>query len=1058
MAEVGADDPAAPLSGDAAERAELEAAGLLFPQQGKAGSTALGGGKGSRSMEPNIREGGIVFGYAQSYSSSGTYVDFYRWEALTHVGSTFIEFDSTGNLTNPATWTGRDALLRAGGAAQAAGTKVIMVVLNEGFDVNVINTVMTTPAARSTLVDDIVDLLDNVGEYSHGVSFDFEPFSWSSAARDGMTLFFQELRSDLDAAGLTSHEISLYGDPTPSNTQWGTTSIGFAPYLDYLLYSGYDFASGLTPNSITEHDSAVANMDYYFDRGIEPEKFVYVISSYSRNWTGTNTYGVAGTTDTSEGFTDGLYDTTLNPRFGGPFTLNYVTGDESGWYTYNDGVDDHVVTFESPESLAMKVGSALSYPGTGTAWDGRKLGGVGFWSLMWMAETAAWDPIAAAASAKTRTYPQIYQACQELLAPAGTEEFIVAGFEGLNFRWRDPNEGPDDVGDSDTDSARLIVTAPAGVGRPASTTNAMRVTYDFETASVGTPGKLFFRHEMLAANEAAVQNSVIDTNAAAAFFDATTEILTYVYCPTPGANATLRMVVMDRDRELEMSPPYSLATGSTWGTFTWDLTAGVTAYTTAEPAFLSGDGFLDTAGAGATDIAFAGFVIQSTSPTASAQVIVDEITYRHANAGGLDYKINEVRYDGSTGEFVEIYGPAGPLPAGFQIRAIDGAAGSITGFPPIVASIPNDGGGFGFLVVGDSDVPNVDITTGFTLGGNNLPDGDPSAVQLYNSTDGGVYDSLVYEAHGGLDNLLRGTMLGVANEGAPWFGRSASGTNAASVKHSAGRYPDGQDTDVNATDFSLMSASPGAANGGTLTAAGTTTFNFTSAPSQAFTTFQSVKAVASGVGASTDGGNVLRTADSTGGGVITYIGDGALGADGNGYNIDGEIFLPNSAAPAQAIGIGFCGGQGSTFFSTTRSNSSYENGYWLIYENNASADLDDGLASHPGIVHFVMASHDNQDGNPVVSLGSLDVSSMAGSWRRFDLNINPGGNTLTAKLGGSIVYSGSIPTGGRTSGPVMVGFREFDGSVTSVEGTWIDGLRVGPQGSLPVGLTGFSIQ
>jgi len=1044
---------------DAIERAELEARGELFPLL-KAGPDA------AKAATPNIKPGGIVFGYVQN-SAGGTYPDFYHWESLTHVGSQFVSFASDGTIStaNENAWRNRDATLRAGGVAQAAGVKVIMVVLNSGFDVAVINTVMTTPAARTTLVDEIVALLaddNNVAggaNYSHGVSFDFEPFSWSSAARDGMALFFQELRSDLNAAGLASHEISLYGDPTPSDTQWGASSIGFAPQMDYLLYSGYDFASGLTPHAITDHNGALNNFDYYFDRGIAPEKFVYVISSYSRNWTGTAAYNVAGTSDLAEGFTDGLYDTTLNPRFGGPFAENYVTGDEVSWYTYNDGTNNHAVTFDSPQAMAVKVGSTLGYPSPG-AWQGRRLGGVGFWSLMWMAETASWDPISNSAQAKTRTYPHIYQACQEILAPSGREELLVTGFEGLNFRWRVPTEGPDDVGDTDANSTRAIVSAPAGAGRPASTTNAMQLTFDIENGSVGTPGKLFFRHEMLAANEAAVQNSVIDKNAAIAFFDRTTKLTTSIYTSAAYPNATLRMVVMDNSRELERSPAFSL-NGTGWRTIEWDLTdaATISGYNTNEPAFVDGDGSLDTASGGAKDIAFAGFILEATANNTNGAVVLDEVTHRHANAGGKDYKINEFRYDGNANEFVEIYGPAGALPAGFQLRTIAGSNGAITA-KSVSGSIPNEGGGFGFFVVGDATVPNVDFSTGFAAGTDDLFDANPSGLQLCNATDGGVYDSVVYEAFGGMADLVRMQTLGVANEGAPWVGRVANGTDAAGVPHAVGRFPDGADANVNGTDFSLAKATPGAANGKSIPVGATRTFDFNTAPPEGFATFQTFVVGASGVGASPSGGNVHRCVDTTGGGAMSFLGDAALGSDGNGYRVRGEVFLPAAGASAQAVGVGFCASQGSAFFSSTRTNNSYENGYWLKFENSASGNLDDGIASHPGVVHFLNVTHDNQDGAPATSLGTR--AATGGAWTTFEMSIDPHAapaSQLIAKIGGNTVYSGAIPAGGRTSGAVAFGYRKFvAGAATATEGTWVDNVRIEPIATTVVPSDGFAIR
>lgn len=128
-----------------------------------------------------------------------------------------------------------------------------MVVLNSDFDVSIIDTVMTSSAARTTLVNQIANLI-KADAYCQGVSFDFEPFSWSAAARDGMTLFFNELRTALPPP----YEISLYGDPSPNTTQWDIP--GIEPNLDYLLYSGYDFGTGNAPHAITDHNSGIAQM------------------------------------------------------------------------------------------------------------------------------------------------------------------------------------------------------------------------------------------------------------------------------------------------------------------------------------------------------------------------------------------------------------------------------------------------------------------------------------------------------------------------------------------------------------------------------------------------------------------------------------------------------------------------------------------------------------------------------------------------------------------------------------------------------------------------------
>ncbi|NUP88556.1 MAG: hypothetical protein HUU25_01910 [Candidatus Sumerlaeia bacterium] len=1040
----------------AQQMAQIESEPLLEPgaapdpavEEALRGSPAS---PGRRSTTPTPSLNFISFGYAQSYGSSGTYTDFYRYNALTHIGSTFITFNSSGVITNPSTWTGRDAQLRAGGAAQAAGTKVIMVVLNSGFDVTVINSVMTSASARTQLVTDIVNLLQ-ADSYSHGVSFDFEPFSWSSAARDGMTLFFQELRTALDTAGLNNHEISIYGDPTPSSTQWDLP--GFEPNLDYILYSCYDFATGSTPTAISRFrgtgiDYLTQVNDFYLDGGFPHEKMVMTISAYSRRWDN-GTYGVSGATnDLAQGFTDGLYDTTMNPNFGGPYADNYVTDHQAGWHTWNDGTP-RIRTWESPEAFEYEIRHVLSNQDDDGIHNGRRLGGVGFWSLIWLAETTSYDPIAASSSAKTRMYPHIFQLLEEILAPPGTTRYTAEGFEALNFRWRDPNEGPDDSGDTDTDSTRALVATPAGGPPGHPSTNAMRVTFDFEA---GSGNRLFFRHEPLRNNAA---TSVNDRNAVIAVFDSTTAVHAQMYTPAAYSGRTVRMVVQDGNGQLETSPTFTLnATG--WREITFDLTAGVTAYTTAEPGFSSGNGTLNTAGGGARDIAFVGWLIEGGGAGAG-EVTFDELQYEHRNPGGLNYKINEFRYNASASEFVEIHGPAGAIPASTVLRfhsPVDGSVLSSVDLGGVV--VPADG----HLVIGDTGVPNVDLVPPGWGAADNIPNTDPSSMQIYNTATGCVYDSVVYEAAGGLDDLIRASTLGVTGEGYPWIGEVGPGTTAGGTPYTLGRYPSGTDTNWNFADFSFMPATPGAANGGSVSLG--QFFDFTTAPANAYAAYQSF-AVASpagaGLPASPGGGNAHRCVDTSGGGQITMIGDAALGAGGGGYTVTGDLYIPALAAPAQAIGIGICGRQGSTFFTANPSASGYESGYWLIYENG-TVGLNDGRPDHDGVFEFVHASNDRMDANPVDLLASRTLASAGvsrGTWVPFSLTVNPSlvGQQLIIQINGVDVYRGNLPAGGPTSGAFQIGFREnHSGGPVASEGTWVDSVTIGP--AVPVELSGFMV-
>lgn len=222
---------------------------------------------------------------------------------------------------------------------------------------------------------------------------------------------------------------------------------------------------------------------------------------------------------------------------------------------------------------------------------------------------------------------------------------------------------------------------------------------------------------------------------------------------------------------------------------------------------------------------------------------------------------------------------------------------------------------------------------------------------------------------------------------------------------------------------------------------------------KAFKTFQAFSVqnpVSAGLPASPSGGYVHRCVDTTGGGVISVIGDAYLGYDGNGYFVSGEIYIPTSTDPAQAIAIGICGHQGSNFFSTSaEDSSSYESGYWLIFENRSGVGLNDGRPDHPDVFEFVYATNDNMDGEKVTLLGSATRASTgaaSGAWTTFDFKIDPNavsGNRLIAHIKDADVYCGNIPSGGPISGAFQIGFREnHAGGPASNEGTWIDNIYI----------------
>lgn len=1025
--ELAADPP--PVTEDQLEALRIE---RMEAARGGSSRRAPGPSAPARVMDDDF----VVFGYLQSE----TQVFHLRWHALTHVGSRFVGFDQNGDLTSTSAFTNRSSYLKAGGAAERAGVKVVLVLANFDDSSNGdIVQVMTTPAKRANLANQLVSLVAN-DSYAHGVSLDLE-FSWGASVRDGISAFCRELRSAMDAVDPTL-ELSIYTNAIHSSNQWDFDPVtGITPSIDYMLYSMYDWASGSTARAISDFDSCLSSgrMYRYLQDGLPPEKLVPVVSAYSRRWSGVDAYGQSGSSPVSSGFTDARFDTTLRPGLG-PAAKRYVRGDEAAWYTYSESGTQRVRTFDSTEALELEVRHTLSAIDPSGQFAGRRLGGIGFWSLLWMAEFSSVDPRTGQAVARTRTYPHIYQLVQDAYARPDEERRYLETFSGLDFRWRDPNESPDTIGDVNLDSSRSHLTVPpaGGVG------GGMRFSFDFEG---GAANRAVLAHEVLAHPDFP---ALRDTNAPLGHVRLASrlEVTAVNDVAMPGYAA--RLVVIDGDGELEASAAFPLdAAGPI--TLTWDLTdPGQTdAFTTSEPGFSSGDGTLDSNRADA-DIGVYGVVVEGTGPAAGS-LRLDDITYERASPVGEIYSLNEVRYADPSAEFVEIHGPAGPVPFGFEIRVYDPASGAVAASFPLSGQIPDLGRGFGVLAVGDPAVAGVASSVGFADGRDDLGNAGPLAIQLWDAVNAHAHDSLVFESFGGLDELLRVEAERVSDGGGPWLGEIGPGKGVDGQPCSAGRIPDGRRGGLMPNDVTSQMASPGAPNGVPLPVE--FDLDFESSPPVAHQTFDAPRRAdptSVGLPASRDGGLALRVLDGAGGGTIAAIGDGWLGR-GLGLRVTGELYLPGSTDPTCAVALGVCGGSGSDFFGPDPANSGYESGIWLTWQNNPGVGLTSGRFDHPGAFELVHATHDARDDDPVDVLAvasDLALGVSGGTWVDVEIVVRPegvSGPDLEVRVNGRDVHVGPLPEGVRRTGALQVGFREnHAGAPSSREGAWVDGLRFEP--------------
>ena len=1004
----------------------------------------------------------VVFAYLQSPTS--TDVRGVRWHALTHVGWSFISFNASAALSGTSAFQTRSAELLPGGVAANNGVKVIAVLANADFDESILDAVMRSPSLRSTLINNVVSLVGHPTTGCDGVNLDFE-FSWDATTRDGMMIFIQDLQVALKALN-PPRELSIYTTPTWSSTRYDAAVL--QNHTDYVIYSGYDFASGNTMTAIGRYGSPsifsiVRNLDAYMSAGISADHLVLALPFYARSWTtdAAGTYGDVGSSPVSRSVIDTNFDTTWRSPV---LTKNYsVPENHHGvWYKRDQGGGVwHLYTFDDAQTMEYKMRLVNAWQGNVNT--GRQLRGMAFWSLRWLQNPSSVDPnnTGAGSQSLTRTVNFPYRLMEELYAPPGAREFRVETFEhvgtqtttGFNTGWREPEDGPDDQNVDGTISTRAPAAVPAGA--PAGSNRVLAVTFRF----TGTPNRFFFKHQPLMGTESPFS---VDWNSAIAQTDATTKFMADIHVPAGYAGTSIRMVVRDSQNQLEKGPAFLLNTAG-WRRISFDLANDTIApYATSEGGYSTGNGVINTAGNGALDIAFAGFEVSSTGFTgATGTINFDKITYTDSQPGDRRYVINEFRYAAAAQQFVEIFGPAGPFPTGMVLRAVDSATGSANAGITLTGSIPNDTGtGHGFYVVGVPGVPNVDQT----MASGTLGTGSPDALQLFHPATATIHDALVYEAFSGIFwSDGPGDPL-VAIHGPGWLGEVAGGGNSAGIPYTKGRYPDGANTWVNGDDFSIMPATPGVSNGNTL--AVPSNFSFSTVPTTPFRTYQTFSVanpVSAGLPASPDGGNAHRAVDTSGGGTMSVFGDAALGSTAP-CDVRGYVYVPTAAANHQAIGLGICVRSGSTFFSASPSASGFDSGYWLVYENRASVGLSDGQPDHPGEWHFVHATNDGRDAEISTVLGSAAQASTgipAGQWSKFRLSINPSapaGHQLLAKINEVEVFRGSIPAGGPTSGAFATGFRETNGgAVAADEGTWIDGLEF-TLDTVPVTLSRFEVE
>ncbi len=323
-----------------------------------------------RVVEPPAQVGEYtawVYGYYAYWH--GTVAEL-PWDRITHLAIFSVDVAADGTISGTEHWT--DVADEALALAEPYGVRVHLAVTS--FDADVLDAMLSSPAARTTAVDQLVALVEAHG--GHGVSVDFEGMSGDNLG--DLPLFVAELAQRVEDVSVATPAVDwaqAYDYPE------------LAASADALFIMGYDFhwrtsdpgpvapLFGGAPWGTYALDWSVAD---YLATGVPPEKLVLGLPLYGYAWPSVDTTvpGVATDAASSVLFADAKAEAL---RFG----AQWDAPSHTPYYFPNATTQTF---YDDVASLDERIGWALGEQG---------LGGVGFWALDYDGgDPELWDMVA----------------------------------------------------------------------------------------------------------------------------------------------------------------------------------------------------------------------------------------------------------------------------------------------------------------------------------------------------------------------------------------------------------------------------------------------------------------------------------------------------------------------------------------------------------------------------------------------------------------------------------------------------------------------------------------
>jgi spore germination protein YaaH len=279
-----------------------------------------------------------------------------------------VEIDGNGGIVDQHGWSSSSSVTTLINTAHTAGVRVVLCMTN--FTATQISSIVNTPSIKKKVIDTLYSLVS--ARNGDGVNINFENIP--SGNRDSLTSFMRDLATKFHTGRPGSHVSSAPTDYDFRQGDWDVKEI--SKFTEVLFMQGYGYGWSTAP--IAEPVGLLPTGTYWGSTNIttfinavlaaqpETSRIILGLPHFGYDWPTTTANVKASTTGSGKAF---YYPDALLKidDYGRQWDLPAL----NPWFRYQVGTQWHQGWYDDAESMAKKYQFA----------EGKKLGGIGMWSL-----------------------------------------------------------------------------------------------------------------------------------------------------------------------------------------------------------------------------------------------------------------------------------------------------------------------------------------------------------------------------------------------------------------------------------------------------------------------------------------------------------------------------------------------------------------------------------------------------------------------------------------------------------------------------------------------------